>query len=123
MNIVRSRNTKKRGIMEFLFLREDNGYIGICLTFDIIEEDTDFELLKKNLLTAAYTHLECVQKENLSDDLLNRYAPEKYWKIYLEVIKEIQKAQIERMFPKKAATTEQVIYPHSQENKRVAVPA
>jgi len=76
------RNTKKEGIISFLFFKDKKKYIGICLSFNIIEEGTNFETIKKHLITSAKLHLETVYEKNLSDDLLNRHADKKYWEIY-----------------------------------------
>lgn len=86
MTIKRYWNTKKRGIMEFLFYKEGNKYVGVCLTFDIIEESKDIEMLKESIKEAAFLHLKVVQDKRLSDELLNRYAPIEYWKKYFKFL-------------------------------------
>ena len=91
MNIQRIKNNKKEGVIEFLVYKDKAGYTGVCLTFDIIEENKDPMELMKSLKEAAELHLETVIKNKLSDDLLNRYAPEEYWKKYFELLKEINK--------------------------------
>ena len=40
----------------------------------------------ESLQEAAMGHLEVVKKLGWSDELLNRYAPEEYWKKYFEAI-------------------------------------
>lgn len=77
-------NTKDRGTMRFLYLRlkGEAAFVGVCLDFNILEEGTDLERVKMNLRNASLLHLQTVQEKNLSDDLLNRHAPEKYWKLY-----------------------------------------
>lgn len=82
MKIIRPKNTKERGLIEFFVYEEKKTFIGVCLTFDIIEEGTNAGEVIKNLKEAALLHLEVVRTKNLSDGLLNRYAPEKYWKKY-----------------------------------------
>ena len=84
MIIPRPKNTKKSGMMEFFVYQEKSKFIGVCLTFDIVEEGEDLKEVMKNLEEAALLHLEVVCKENLSDDLLNRYAPDEYWEKYFE---------------------------------------
>lgn len=84
--IQRPVNTKEKGIIEFLVYKERDTFIGVCLTFDIVEEgDNPIELMK-SVKEAAEVHLETVIKENLSDTLLNRYAPDEYWKKYFETM-------------------------------------
>ncbi len=101
MKINRFWNNKKRGMIEFLFYKEKDKYVGVCLTFDIIEEGDDFIKLKQSVEEAARLHLEVVIKKNLSDDLLNRYAPEEYWKKYfgiqcLTAQEKVEEKKIER---------------------------
>jgi predicted RNase H-like HicB family nuclease len=82
------RNTKKEGLIEFLVYPEGDKFVGACLTFDIIEEGGDPIKLMESIKEAAQLHLEIVVKEDMSDDLLNRYAPEEYWDKYFEALKE-----------------------------------
>ena len=96
MNIKRPWNTKERGIMEFIFLEEKGKYIGVCLSFDIIEEGKDLNRLIQSVEDAAKLHIRIVMKKNLSDDLLNRYAPEKYWKKYFEALKVLERQKVEK---------------------------
>ena len=78
--------------MEFLVYKEGNAFIGVCLTFDIVEEGQDPIALMKSIEEAATLHLEIVIKENMSNNLLNRYAPEEYWKKYFEILEHIKKS-------------------------------
>ena len=89
MNITRPKNTKERGVVEFLTYKEGKSYVGVCLTFDIVEEGKDPVELVRSLKEAAGLHVDAVVKNNLSDDLLNRYAPKEYWKKYFEATKGI----------------------------------
>lgn len=91
MNIQRPKNTKERGTIEYLVYKEGDTFVGVCLSFDIVEEGINPIELMNSIKEAAYLHLDTVIKEKLSDDLLNRYAPEEYWKKYFEIAKEIEK--------------------------------
>ncbi len=91
MNIQRQKNTKEKGVIEFLVYKEENKYIGVCLTFDIVEEGKNPTELMNSIKEAAHLHLDTVIREKLSDQLLNRYAPEEYWKKYFAAAKEIEK--------------------------------
>jgi predicted RNase H-like HicB family nuclease len=93
MQIERTNNTKERGTMEFLVYSEDGKFVGVCLTFDIIEEGNDPVALMKSLKEAAELHLETVIKNNLPDTLLNRYAPAEYWEKYFSAARQIEKPQ------------------------------
>lgn len=90
MNIQRTKNTKKSGTMEFLVFSDGPKYVGVCLTFDIVEEGIDPVGLMKSLKEAAELHLETVVKNNLPDELLNRYAPDEYWEKYFEAARQIE---------------------------------
>lgn len=95
MNIQRTQNTKQRGLMEFIFYQDQGKYIGVCLSFDIVEEGKDLNKLIQSVEDAAMLHLRTVVKENLSDDLLNRYAPEEYWQKYFEALKALEQKKVE----------------------------
>ncbi|MBU6321661.1 MAG: hypothetical protein KGI78_03050 [Patescibacteria group bacterium] len=88
------QNTKAMGEMNFLFIQEGKHIVGVCLEFNIIEEGTNLEEVKKHLETATRLHLEAVQENNLSDDLLNRHAPTEYWEIFEETKKSAQRKQL-----------------------------
>lgn len=97
MNIERPKNTKKSGYIEFFAYQERDKFIGVCLTFDIIEEGKNIEEVMKSLNEAALLHLKVVQEKNLSDDLLNRHAPEEYWSKYFELLEQLQHIQHARL--------------------------
>jgi len=88
--IKRQKNTKKEGVIEFLVYKGKNTYVGVCLTFDIVEEGSNPVELMKSIKEAAELHLVTVRKNNMSDDLLNRYAPNEYWKKYFKAAREIE---------------------------------
>ena len=77
--------------MEFLVYKEDKSYVGVCLTFDIVEEGDNPTELMSSIIEAAQGHLEVVRKLNLPDDLLNRHAPKGYWDRYYKAVGEIKK--------------------------------
>jgi len=86
----RPLNTKNKGTIEFLVYKEGKTFVGVCLTFDIVEEGSDSERLMESIQEAAQGHLEVVRKNNMSDDLLNRHAPKEYWNIYYKAIEDIK---------------------------------
>lgn len=96
MKIQRPLNTKKSGLIEILVYKEKDVFVGVCLTFDILEEGKDPLMLIKSIKEAAQLHLETVIKNNMSDDLLNRYAPKKYWEKYFEATKKIQLSSLKK---------------------------
>lgn len=94
-------NTKKGGMIKFLIYREkgDSMYTAVCLTFDIVEHGKDLEDLKNSIQEAASLHLESVLANNLDDALLNRSAPQKYWKILFEAMEKTEKQQNKQDIP------------------------
>ncbi|MBI2475900.1 MAG: hypothetical protein HYV67_01510 [Candidatus Taylorbacteria bacterium] len=89
--ISRPHNTKQRGLIEYLVYKEGNLYVGVCLTFDIVEEGNDPDKLMLSIQEAAKLHLKVVRDRKMSDELLNRHTEEKYWKIYFQAMEELQK--------------------------------
>lgn len=83
-------NTKQKGTLEFLVYLEATKYVGVCLTLDIVEEGEDPKKLMESIVESAMGHVKLVQLKNLDDALLNRPAPQKYWKIYNKVLEELR---------------------------------
>jgi hypothetical protein len=76
---VAIKNSKKQGIVEFTLFKEDDHYVAVCLTFDIVLEGDDPSVLKQEIVRAAQLHLQTVSEMGLSEELLNRPAPKEYW--------------------------------------------
>jgi predicted RNase H-like HicB family nuclease len=87
----RHHNTKESGVIEYLVYKEGDSFVGVCLTFDIIEEGKDPDKLMLSIQEAAKLHLDVVRNKNMSDELLNRHTEEKYWKFYFEAMKDQKK--------------------------------
>jgi predicted RNase H-like HicB family nuclease len=87
-------NTKNKGVIQFLIYREKGVsiYTAVCLTFDIVEHGKDIDELKNSIQEAARLHLESVIENKLDDKLLNRSAPQKYWRILFEALETKDKA-------------------------------
>lgn len=83
---LRIKNTKEKGLLEFLVYPEKGKYIGVCLTLDIIEEGNDPAKLMESIREAAVGHVRLVMKKKLSDELLNRPALDEYWERYFKAI-------------------------------------
>lgn len=85
-------NTRNKGTVHFLIYRDkgDSRYTAVCLDFDIVEHGKDLELLKQSIEEAASLHLESVIENKLSTSLLNRSAPQKYWKKLYEAMSEYE---------------------------------
>lgn len=79
-------NTYKKGALRYLFIQENKQIIGVCLDLDILIEGNNFEKVKKELLKVSKEHVEFVITNRLTEKLLNRHAPKKYWNLYKEVV-------------------------------------
>lgn len=90
--LKRSKNTKENGTIEYIVYKEGKSFVGVCLSFDIVEEGENPTELLKSIREAAELHLETVIKNKLSDDLLNRYAPKEYWDKYFEISRNLEKS-------------------------------
>lgn len=91
--------------MEFFAYQEQDRVIGICLTFNIIEEGKSLDEVMKSVVEAAWLHLRVVVRKNLSDDLLNRYAPKEYWEKYFNLQKQLAKQKTEILPRQETATS------------------
>lgn len=91
--------------MEFFYYKKGDKYIGVCLTFDIVEEGENLIELKKSLEEGAILHLRVVCKKNLSDDLLNRHAPIKYWERYFNRLDAIKEKMVEDKVKQESTAT------------------
>lgn len=82
-------NTKEKGIIRFVIFPHKKQFVGVCLDFNIIEEGENPRELMESLEEAAIGHVEVVIKEKLSDELLNRHAPKRYWDKYNEIKRKV----------------------------------
>jgi hypothetical protein len=111
--IERPFNTKQKGVMEFLVYKEKSNFVAVCLTFDIVEEGKEATELIKSITDAAKLHLETVIKHKMSDELLNRYAPLKYWKKYFRATEQIKTQSL------KPISNYPVVSPYKQSSLRL----
>ncbi len=93
----KNANKKEYGIARILIYPEKDKYIGVCLDFDIIEEADNKKEVIKQIEEATRGYIKNICKNNLSDELLNRPAPEKYWKLYSEYNRFIKAKNEERV--------------------------
>jgi len=75
-------NTKNSGIARTIIFPCKGGFLGVCLDFNIIEEGEVREGVEASMREAVIGYIECVCRNNLSNELLNRHADKRYWKIY-----------------------------------------
>ncbi len=60
------------------------GFRAVCLDFDLIEDAKTFEEVEKQIRESVEGYVENICKNDLSDELLNRHAEKKYWKMLEE---------------------------------------
>ncbi|MDA2922923.1 hypothetical protein MYX07_06700 [Patescibacteria group bacterium AH-259-L07] len=106
------RNTKKQGMLEIFVYPEGKQFVGVCLTFNIVDVGKDPRTLLDSLTKAALGHVQVVIKKNLSDDLLNRPAPQEYWDKYEEclVLREMKKMVNKKKSPSTVSLVKQLAY-------------
>lgn len=81
-------NTYGSGKVTFLFMKEKGKYIGVCLEFDlIVQTDTFSEAVEEIEDYAKLWHRNIV-KNRLSEKLLNKPAPRKYWEIHEKLLRQ-----------------------------------
>lgn len=80
---LRFNNTYESGSLTFLFLRskENKNFLAICLEFDLETEAATFIEAQEKIEEYAKLWLENVKENKLPEELLNKSAPEEYWKI------------------------------------------
>lgn len=83
-------NTYNQGSMTFIVVKEKNNYVGVCLEFDLVTEDKNPKIVMEKIEDYARGWLKNVVKSKLSEELLNKPAPKKYWKIYEKVLSQGQ---------------------------------
>ena len=99
------RNTKKKGKFTlFVYPEKPNYFVGVCLEFDLIQEGKSASDVMRRIKKASLAYLMTVIKKHYSDDLLNKPAPDKYWKRYLRFLK--KRSEAVRKIEKKIGQSE-----------------
>ncbi|MFQ6049979.1 MAG: hypothetical protein ACE5J0_03025 [Candidatus Paceibacterales bacterium] len=92
------KNTKREGKFTlFVYQEKPNYYIGVNLDFDLIQEGKTAPETMERIKEASLGYLETVIKKNLSNNLLNRPAPEEYWKKYRTLLR--KRAEAKKLIP------------------------
>ena len=81
-------NTYQSGAVTYLIFKEKDKFVGICLEFDLeIQADTIQEA-REYIEDYSQAWLKNVVNNKLSEELLNKPAPKKYWRLYQKVVEE-----------------------------------
>jgi hypothetical protein len=96
-------NTKEKGVLHFVFYKDGDDYVGVCLNFDIVEYGKDLKELQKSVQEAAQSYLLAVNKKKASDDCLNICTDKKHLKVLSEIknFMELKERSKKRSLPSK----------------------
>ncbi len=90
------QNTKRKGNITIFGYKSGKKFISVCLELDIVKEGTKREVLTQEMIEAVKGHVETVCKAKLDETLLNRPAPEKYWRAYEKFLDSQKKSKVPR---------------------------
>jgi len=87
-------NTYEKGIVTLLVFPDKNKYIGVCLEFDLEAHADTLEEAKVQIEDYAKLWHKNAVAHKLPEEMLNRPAPKKYWRLYSALV-ERNKQRIE----------------------------
>ena len=90
MKKLRFNNTYAFGTTTFVFTKEGDDFVGVCLEFDLMVKGKTRDEVEIQLRDYANAWLENARKHKLPEEVLNRPAPKKYWKIYQKLLADEQ---------------------------------
>ena len=88
-------NSKHLGAATVFVYPSKDRYIGVCLELDLVDEDSDKDVLAERMQKRIESYVDYIQTKNFDDSLLNRPAPKKYWNkfyAFLALMKEEEKS-------------------------------
>lgn len=90
-------NTYKSGFVTFLIIPEKRKYKGVCLEFDLTVEANSIKEAKEQLEDYAKLWHRNAVVNKLPEEVLNRPADKKYWKIYKDLVEQdLKRIEAER---------------------------
>ena len=104
-------NTYESGSARVFVMKEDDSFVGVCLEFGLVIREDSLQKAQEVIKDLTEAHIENVLKNKLSEKLLNRSAPQKYWDIYEHII-----SQEEKLVKSKEVATNPPIYSYSRQN-------
>jgi hypothetical protein len=87
-----TRNTYKKGSLNFFIYNEKDYFVGVCLELDIVVEAETIQETKQELCDEVYSYVTSIINKKLSEDLLNRPAPKEYWDKFYDFLQNKIKA-------------------------------
>jgi predicted RNase H-like HicB family nuclease len=103
-------NTKNSGLARTIIFPCRGGFRAVCLDFDLIEDGEIREEAENSIRESVIGYIECICKNNLDDQLLNRHANERYWKIY-ESYLDLIRNKVKKPVSTNLKKTSLIIYP------------
>ena len=83
-------NTYKNGNATIFLYQKEKTFIGVCLELDIVDEDTDADVLKKRMKERVESYIAYIVTNNKGEELLNRNAPDEYWYEFSKYLQAVQ---------------------------------
>lgn len=96
------------GLARIIIFPHKGGFRAVCLDFDLIEDGQTRKEAEDNIKESVIGYIKTVCKCNLDDQLLNRPADKRYWKIYesyLDMIKDDKKKPVSANLKKSSLFT------------------
>ncbi len=90
---MKTNNTHNSGTATVFFYQKGKKYIGVCLQFDLVDEDTDLDQLKVRMKEKVDSYIKYVCSNKKDVKLLNRPAPDVYWKEFFEFVHTLQELE------------------------------
>lgn len=88
---LKFNNTYNSGTVSYLFLKEKGKFVAVCLEFDLETEGKTFKETQEKIEDLTQGWWANVVENKLSEELLNKSAPKKYWKLYETIKNKIEK--------------------------------
>ncbi len=96
--MIKINNTLHRGTVTVFLFPKGKKYIGVCLELDIVDEDTNIEELKTRIRERVDSYIDYVCDNKKDGALLNRPAPDEYWKKFFTYIRYLQELEKKASF-------------------------
>lgn len=93
-------NTYDEGKVTLFVYEEKKKFVGVCLEFDLVVEADTLSEAKEQIVDYVQAWHKNAVEYKLPEEVLNRPADKKYWKIYSDILKrEQERAELEEKSP------------------------
>lgn len=83
-------NTYQSGVVTFIAFYEKDKYYGVCLEFDLVTQAKSISEAMEQIKDYTYGWYKNIVINQLSEKLLNKSAPKKYWNKLKEIQQKIE---------------------------------